>query len=393
MSFKIDKARFRQAHQAFLEHMKKNAEGVPFASFSHRFFVTDEVSYKAEALRKGREALCLEKWANWLATPGEITAAMKEACSPSVSANLLEHRYGTESNSYSALYRLDSSEKLAAFEQQVMLLFQKSNQSEQEFGDQFDLFAEHLRENRLGCKWDFLAYLLFLLRPERCFPIKPTHFDKVIAFYGVDVTVSGTVSWSGYAFVLDVADALKQELLMYGTATAIEIQSYMWVVSKLLADIGHSQPAPPFDFAEELLARQRRDTEKQRIGLLGEKFVLESERARLDTAGRTDLANRVRLVSAEDDAAGYDVLSFSPDEAELHIEVKATTRGQRHEDVFWLSENEAICALSDPRWTVYRVWSVDSEPIMESLGNFILHEHPQWERVPASWLVRRKSDL
>lgn len=389
MPFKIDKARFHQAHQAFLEHMKKKAEGVPFASFSHRFFVTDEVSYKAEALRKGREALSLEKWANWLATPGKITEAMKVACSPSISANLLEHRYGTESNSYSALYRLDSSGKSAAFERQVMLLVQKSGQSEQEFGNQFDEFAEHLRENGLGCKWDFLAYLLFLLRPERCFPIKPTYFEKVIAFYGIDEKISGTVSWSRYVLVLDVADALKQELLMYGTATAIEIQSYMWVVSKLLADMGHSQPVPPFDFAEELLARQRRDSEKQRIGLLGEKFVLESERARHNTAGRADLADRVRLVSAEDDAAGFDVLSFSTDESELHIEVKATTRGQRAGDVFWLSENEAATALCDPLWTVYRVWSVDSEPIMEALGNLILNGHSHWERTPASWLFRR----
>jgi hypothetical protein len=392
MPIKIDKAQFRLAHNAFLKHMQQKGDGVPFTSFSHRFFVTDEVSYKAESLRKGREALCLEKWANWIATPGKITEAMKAACSPGISANLLEHRYGNEKNSDSALYRLDSADKVASFEQQVFLLFQRSSQPEDDFGNQFDQLAEHLSANRLSCKWDFLAYMLFMLRPERFFPIKPTYFEKVIAFYGIAEAISGTVSWSRYSLVLDVADALKQELLLYGTATAIEIQSYMWVVSRLLPDLGNSETVSPFDFAEELRARQRREDEKQRIGLLGEKYVYEAECARLKAVGRADLADRVRLVSVVDDTVGFDVLSFSADEAELHIEVKTTTRGRHGRDAFWLSENEALSASNDPQWTLYRVWNVDSEPIMEDLGNFVLNGNAEWERVPASWLVRRNGD-
>jgi hypothetical protein len=390
MSVRIDKSQFRLAHDAFLQHMLKNGDGVPFTSFSHRFFVTDEVSYKAETLRRGREALCLEKWVNWIATPGKITEGMKAACSPNISANLLEHRYGNEKNSDSALYRLDSSDKVAAFEEQVFLLFQKSSQSEDDFGNQFNQLAEHLSANRLGCKWDFLAYLLFMLRSERCFPIKPTYFEKVIAYYGVGEAISGTASWSRYSLVLDVADALKQELLLYGTATAIEIQSYMWVVSRLLPDLGTAQTVSPLDFAEELRARQRRECEKQRIGLLGEKIVFEAECTRLKAAGRADLADQVRLVSVEDDTAGFDIRSFSVDEEELRIEVKATSRGKHDSDAFWLSENEALLASNDPQWKLYRVWSVDSEPIMEDLGNFVLQGNAEWERVPASWLVRRK---
>jgi hypothetical protein len=73
----------------------------------------------------------------------------------------------------------------------------------------------------------------------------------------------------------------------------------------------------------------------------------------------------------------------------VHIEVKATTQGKHDRDVFWLSANEAMRASSDSQWTVYRVWSVDSEPSLEALGNIILHGHSQWERAPASWLVRR----
>ena len=390
MPVRIDKARFHQAHAAFLRQMQEKGEGVPFTSFSHRFFEADEVSYKEEALGKGRKALCLDKWANWITTPGKITEAVKTACSQGISANLLVHQYGNDKNSDSALYRLDSPDRLAAFEQQVLLLFQNSSRSEDEFGSQFDQLAEHLRANSLGCKWDFLAYLIFMLRPERCFPIKPTHFEKVIAFYGIDETISGTVSWDRYSFILAVADALKEELLLYGTATTIQIQSYMWVVSYLLPDLEETETPSPVDFAEELRSRQRRESEKQRIGLLGEQFVLESECARLKAAGRLDLANRVRLISAEDTAAGFDILSFSVEEAELHIEVKATTLGKHDRDVFWLSENEAVRASSDPQWTVYRVWSVDSEPFVEALGNIVLQEHSQWERAPASWLVRRR---
>lgn len=390
MTIQLDKSRFRQAHAAFLQHMQDGGDGVPFTSFGHRFFVTNEVSYKSDSLRRGREALRLDQWCKWLKTPGRITEALKDACKPTVSHNLMEHRYGEAKSSYSTLYRLQTGLAISAFEHQVFALLGASKETEQAFGEEFDRFAEHLRSQRLGCKWDFLAYLMFLLRPERCFPIRSSHFENVLRFYGVEEEITGRVTWERYRTILAVADALKSELSVYGTPTAIEIQSYMWVISYLLPKIDASDsPAADFDFKAELSARQAREMERQRIGLLGEQFVLNLERTSLTSAGRVDLAHRVRLVAIEDEALGYDVLSFSLNGDEMHIEVKATTQSKHNAECFWLSTNEVQKASVDPQWTVYRVWNIDTNPSHEDLGNIVRSEHSEWQRLPSVWSVRR----
>lgn len=392
MDIHIDKSKFQQAHAVFLRHMQERGDGVPFTGFGHRFFIADEVSYKSEALRCGREAMRFDKWRKWLNTPGKITMAMKVACKPAVSHNLMEHRYGEAKGSYSTLYRLESDEDMQSFEQQVVALSESSKATEQVFGKQFDRFAEYLRSHHLGCKWDFLAYLIFLMRPERCFPIRSSHFEKVLRFYGVDEEITGKVTWQRYETILAVADALKAELGVYGSPTAIEIQSYMWVISYLLPQIEATVSLQSsFDFAEELLARQKREMEKQRIGLLGEQFIFNSEKERLTSAGRSDLANKVRLVAVENESCGYDVLSFTVSADEIHIEVKTTTQGQHDSDCFWLSANEVQKASVDPKWRVFRVWSIDANPVFEDLGNIVRSGHSEWTRTPSAWVVRRNA--
>jgi hypothetical protein len=391
MAIQIDKNQFRLGHGTFLKHMQEQGDGVPFTSFGHRFFITDEVAYKSDALRRGREVLQFDKWPKWLKTPGKITEALKEACQSGVSHNLMEHRYG-EAGSYSTLYRLDSETAKRSFEEQALALFESSKATEQTFGEQFDRFTEHLRSHHLGCKWDFLAYLIFLMRPERCFPIRSSHFENVLRFYGVEEKITGKVTWQRYQTILAVADALKVELSVYGSPTAIEIQSYMWVISYLLPKIDTNAPQPTaFDFTEELLTRQKREMEKQRIGLLGEQFILNSEKQKLTIAGRADLAKEVRLVAIENDSCGYDVLSFSVNGDEIHIEVKTTTQGQRDSDCFWLSANEVQKASIDPKWTLFRVWNIDASPFFDELGNIVLCGHSEWDRTPSAWVVRRFS--
>ena len=70
-----------------------------------------------------------------------------------------------------------------------------------------------------------------------------------------------------------------------------------------------------------------RDMRNRELGLAGEHAVLSFERQRLDSAGRPDLAARVRHVLVEiGDGLGYDIASFSELGDDLAIEVK-TTRG------------------------------------------------------------------
>lgn len=387
----IEKSAFRRAHRAFLSRMKEKGEGIPFTSFAHRFMLSDELAYKHEALRQGRKVLSFDKWPKWIRRRGKILGAMKEACKPSVSKNLLEHKYGEEKGSYSALYRLDSQEDVREFETLVAQLQEQINEPDDVVGAAFDEFSEFLKAKHLGCKWEFVAYFLFLMRPERFFPIRSTHFQRVLNFYGVECQIAKQVQWERYKLILDVAELVKEELRIYGAPSALEVQSYMWVVSYLLKDLDEDDGDTSIDFDEELRKRQRREEEKQRIGFLGEKYVFELERGRLLAAGKKKLAAQVRLISAENDAAGYDVLSFTTKGAERHIEVKSTAQSEHTGDRFWISENEVQTALSDSTWTLYRVWRADIEPHHKDLGNIVVTEPNDWERKTSSWIVRRTS--
>lgn len=96
------------------------------------------------------------------------------------------------------------------------------------------------------------------------------------------------------------------------------------------------------------------------LGLAGEMMVLERERADLTKAGRKDLADRIEHVSlAKGDGAGFDILSFYPNETPKYIEVKTTT-GSKHTS-FFISPNEiAFSEINSDRFELYRVFDYNA---------------------------------
>ena len=95
-----------------------------------------------------------------------------------------------------------------------------------------------------------------------------------------------------------------------------------------------------------------RDFRARLLGEAGEKFLYNAERRRLRSAGRNDLANKVRWVSKEDgDGAGFDILSFSESGQERWLEAK-TTNGPLTTP-FWISRNEL--RVSEERQDVFRL--------------------------------------
>ena len=80
-----------------------------------------------------------------------------------------------------------------------------------------------------------------------------------------------------------------------------------------------SNQPPPQELEQMLhIARKfdvaARDERNRALGRAGEERVLAHERAALKSAGRDDLAHKVRWVSEEDgDGAGYDIASFATD--------------------------------------------------------------------------------
>jgi hypothetical protein len=102
--------------------------------------------------------------------------------------------------------------------------------------------------------------------------------------------------------------------------------------------------------------------ENERRGALGEELVVAFERQRLRRSGRDDLADRVRWAARDDgDGLGYDVLSFSLDGRQRHIEVKTTALGAP--TPFYISSAELEFARSHPAsFSLYRVYDVLSSP-------------------------------
>jgi hypothetical protein len=386
----IDRKALWDLHLAFEHRMAEQSGGVPFTGFSHPFLVRDEIAYKYRVASLASDALRYREWGRKSAGSGRILQAVRRACSPAVSANLLEHRFGPKGGSAQALYRVTTRRQIAELESQLYAFFRGGGTSHAEFGTRFQALADYLRAESLGCNWAFMAYLAFAYAPDRYFPIRPAAFERLLRYLGVDSPLSGHVSWDRYATVLAVADALREELAVYGGIRTIEIQSYMWVLSYLLdSPRPRRAPASSLDLSETLERRVQRARERERIGLAGEAYARKSEHDRLARSGRSNLARRVRLVSEDDSSLGYDLLSFELSGKERHIEVKTTARDPSDDPGFYLSETERAVAAVDSFWTVARVSNIDSEPTLAFLGNVVNAPDLGWQMSPASWLVTR----
>lgn len=125
---------------------------------------------------------------------------------------------------------------------------------------------------------------------------------------------------------------------------------------------------PPPQELEQMLHIARkfdvagRDERNRALGRAGEERVLVHELTVLRSAGRDDLARKVRWVSEEDgDGAGYDIASFAPDGRARLIEVKTTNGWER--TPFHISRNElAVAEERNTEWRLFRLWNFGREP-------------------------------
>jgi hypothetical protein len=107
----------------------------------------------------------------------------------------------------------------------------------------------------------------------------------------------------------------------------------------------------------------QRDALNRQLAKLGEEFVIQLERQRLQGAGRDDLARKVMWVAVElGDGLGFDVLSFDDqDESEKLIEVKTTGLGKFFP--FYVTSNEVRCSEDmAERFHLFRVFDFGRDP-------------------------------
>jgi hypothetical protein len=112
---------------------------------------------------------------------------------------------------------------------------------------------------------------------------------------------------------------------------------------------------PPVDYV-------KLEAQNIALGLAGEKFVIDLERARLERAGKGWLAAQVKHISVESgDGLGYDILSFEKNSREILIEVKTTKYGEY--TPFYVSRNELQVSREEAsRYHLYRVHSFGPTP-------------------------------
>lgn len=123
-----------------------------------------------------------------------------------------------------------------------------------------------------------------------------------------------------------------------------------------------SRRARKIDFAE-------RDARNRQLAKLGEEFVFDLERYRLNLAGRDDLAQKVLWASRDiGDGLGFDILSFDEaDDSERMLEVKATGLGKFFP--FYVTANELRCSEDIPdQFHLFRVFDFGRSPRL-----YILH--------------------
>lgn len=106
----------------------------------------------------------------------------------------------------------------------------------------------------------------------------------------------------------------------------------------------------------DLVDWRERDARMRELGQAGEEFVVKLERTRLELAGRSDLAKRVRHVAKLDgDGMGYDILSFEPNGREKFVEVKTTASGPTAP--FFVTRNEVeFSKAHDAQFVLSRVY-------------------------------------
>jgi Domain of unknown function (DUF3883) len=157
------------------------------------------------------------------------------------------------------------------------------------------------------------------------------------------------------------ASDFKSPALLRGNA--VREESILWIGP---APTFANEPPPLDPKFMAAVARKydvaERDARNRSLGKAGEERILMHEKSILRSAGRDDLAEKVRWTAVEDgDGAGFDILSFEPDGKDRLIEVKTTNGWER--TPFHVTRNElAVAEANRDTWHLVRLWNFAREP-------------------------------
>ena len=126
---------------------------------------------------------------------------------------------------------------------------------------------------------------------------------------------------------------------------------------------------------------EKQSKRNRKLGDHGELVVIKSEKEFLTKNNRIDLAEKVKQISKENSAAGYDVLSYDIDGKEKCIEVKSTNNPLSQKASFLISINEYTKAKELENYYIYivfeakstnpKIWKIQNPMSLEDNGLFL----------------------
>jgi len=215
-------------------------------------------------------------------------------------------------------------------------------------------------------------------RSEGSIEFKHQNISAVLIALGFPY-ISGYKPRSNYQRLLYevVSDRLSANR---GLVALVEADADQVVAVPMIEDILKSltdppKPTTPAPGASEHLPRYlprpvnylEREARNSALGLAGEEFVVNYERARLISIRRETLASKIEHVSrTRGDTEGFDILSFDASGADRLIEVKTTKYGR--DTPFFVSRNELnVSQARAERYHLYRVFAFREAPHLFTL--------------------------
>lgn len=149
-------------------------------------------------------------------------------------------------------------------------------------------------------------------------------------------------------------------------------QNELKIKNTIAGEIDYNIEFVDFDYLEHrlsILAKSYRSREtdyekinrnKKDIGNRGERAILQYEISKLNKLGLTSLAERVTI--CDNDAIGYDIVSYNNQGQEIHIEVKTNSGNKPYLD-FYITDNELQHLKEEENYYIYYLYNIKGKPM------------------------------
>jgi len=162
---------------------------------------------------------------------------------------------------------------------------------------------------------------------------------------------------SNYYFVSFLYTTFKNELKIKHTVNGEIDYNIEFIDFNYLGkhEVKKKSTFRPRETDYERISRNKKD-----VGNRGENAILNNEIDKLRKLGLNYLADKVSL--CENDAEGYDLVSYDSEGNEIHIEVKTNSSNSKYLD-FYITDNELQHLMSDDKYYIYYLYDIkNSKP-------------------------------